>query len=430
MRHRSRNQNAPLRVLVVVPYDLSEPGGGVKHHAVSLARVLRELGDEVTVAGPASQPIREPHMVGFRGVVNIQFNGSANRIGIFVNPWAVRRFLRKNEFDVIHVHDPLVPGLTYWVSWLAKNVPKVCTFHAFAEEPSLGMRVGHRAIASWILPHYQRGIAVSRPAESLVRPIWGRPLSIIPNGVLADVFTPSNDLDVAHPVDAAHPLRLFFCARLSDERKGFSDLLRAYSILRERQIPVTLDVVGEAAGPLPPELPGLTYHGPVPLRKLVERFQACDVLVAPSTGQESFGIVLLEGMATGRAIVCSDIDGYRQVVDPQGAFLCPSRSPESLATAITILAENPEHRRSMMRTNRKRALSFDWVRLVDQVRAQYLLAMGSQPEESLQVALSLLPQALDRALPAFATRTSTALVRANPERDARSAARTGVQSAG
>jgi phosphatidylinositol alpha-mannosyltransferase len=189
-------------------------------------------------------------------------------------------------------------------------------------------------------------------------------------------------------------LRLFFCARLSDERKGFADLLRAYTILREKRIPVTLDVAGEAAGPQPPELPGLTYHGPVPLRTLVERFHACDVLVAPSTGQESFGIVLLEAMATGRAIVCSDIDGYRQVVDPQGACLCPSRSPESLATAIAGLAADPKRRRTMVLANRKRALSFDWTLLANHVRTQYVLAMESQPEESLQVSPALLPQAV------------------------------------
>jgi phosphatidylinositol alpha-mannosyltransferase len=76
--------------------------------------------------------------VGFRGVANVQFNGSANRIGIFVNPWTVRRFLRQNPFDVIHVHDPIVPILPYWMAWLSGRVPKVCTFHAFAEQPTLG----------------------------------------------------------------------------------------------------------------------------------------------------------------------------------------------------------------------------------------------------------------------------------------------------
>jgi phosphatidylinositol alpha-mannosyltransferase len=272
------------------------------------------------------------------------------------------------------------------MAWLSGRVPKVCTFHAFAEHPTLGLRLGHQLAAPWVLPHYKRGMAVSLPAQHFVSRVWRRPLSIVPNGVYTDVFTPGPDFGVARPVSAEHPLRLFFCARLSDERKGFPDLLRAYTLLRERQIPVTLDVAGEAAGPLPPEMPGLTYHGPLPLATLVERFQSCDVMVAPSTGQESFGIILLEAMASGRAIVCSDIAGYRQVVDAQGAILCPRHSPEALAVAIAELAANPERRRTMSIANRERALHFDWPRLAAHVRAQYLLAMDNQPEESLQLA--------------------------------------------
>jgi phosphatidylinositol alpha-mannosyltransferase len=392
MRDRTSIQPKRLRILIVVPYDLAEPGGGVKHHALGLANVLRGRGDTVVVAGPTSKPVREPHMVGFRGVVNVQFNGSANRIGIFVNPLSVRRFLRQNRFDIIHVQDPLAPGLPYWIAWLSESVPKICTFHAYAERPSLALRVGHRLSAPWVLSHYQRGLAVSQPAAHLVRGVWRRPLSIVPNGVNTDVFTPAPSADVTHPVDSGRPLRLFFCARLSDERKGFADLLRAYTILREKQIPVALDVAGEAAGPLPPNLPGLTYHGPVSLRKLVERFQACDVLVAPSTGQESFGIILLEAMASGRPIVCSDIEGYRRVVDAKGAYFSPCRSPERLADAIATLAADPELRRSMAIVNRQRALDFDWTHVTAHVRTQYLLALGNRREEALYVSPALHPQ--------------------------------------
>ncbi len=383
MSDRTSISATRLRILIVVPYDLAEPGGGVKHHALGLARVLRARGDTVMVAGPTSKPVQEPHMVGFRGVVNVQFNGSANRIGLFVNPLAVRRFLRRHRFDIIHVQDPLTPGLPYWIAWLSKSVCKICTFHAYAEHPSLSLRVGQRLSAPWVLPHYQRGMAVSPPAAKLVYGVWRRALSIIPNGVHTDVFTPAPSSDLTHPVDPKRPLRLFFCARLSDERKGFADLLSAYTILRERKIPVVLDLAGEAAGPLPPNLPGLTYHGPVSLSRLVERFQACDVLVAPSTGQESFGIVLLEAMASGRPIVCSDIEGYRRVVDAKGAYLCPRRSPESLAEAIAGLAADPERRRSMGIINRQRSLDFDWTHVTEHVRSQYLLALGNRREEAL-----------------------------------------------
>lgn len=378
--------DAPLRILMVVPYDLSEPGGGVKHHALGLARVLRELGDHVTLAGPLRSPSADPQTMGFSGVVNVPFNGSANRIGLLVNPWSVRRFLRQQAFDVIHVHDPLVPGLPHWMAWLSGKTPKVCTFHAFSERPSLSMRVGQRLTGLLVLRRYQRGIAVSEPARRFVARVWGRPLTVVPNGIQTDVFYPASDFHQVRAVDAEHPLRLFFCARLSDKRKGFADLLAAYRRLHERGVPVTLDVAGEAAGPMPPKLPGLTYHGPVPLATLVERLRACDVFVAPSTGQESFGIVLLEAMATGRAIVCSDIDGYRQVVDEHGAGLCQAGSPESLAAAIEALARDPERRQAMALANRHRALAFEWRRLAGHVRHQYLMAIDNHPEEALILA--------------------------------------------
>ncbi len=389
--HRQR-----LRVLIVVPYDLCEPGGGVKHHAVGLARILRARGDHVMLAGPSSRPVGEPDSAGFSGVINVRGNGSSNRLGLLVNPWAVRRFLLAHRFDIIHVHDPLAPGLPYWITWLSGRAPKICTFHAFAEEPSLGLRLGHRVSAWLTLRSFQRGIAVSAAAARLVQGVWGRPLSVVPNGVHTDVFTPALGYEHAHAVDRDHPLRLFFCARISDERKGFADLLRAYTILRDNRVPVTLDVAGEAAGPLPPALPGLTYHGPVSLPALVGLFQGCDVLVAPSTGQESFGIILLEAMATGRPIVCSDIEGYRQVVDRKGAYLSPSRSPEQLAHAIAMLAADPQRRRRMSLVNRRRALEFDWGRLAEHVRAQYLLALADRPEEAVR-APTTLDQASDEA---------------------------------
>ncbi len=146
MSDRTSISATRLRILIVVPYDLAEPGGGVKHHALGLARVLRARGDTVMVAGPTSKPVQEPHMVGFRGVVNVQFNGSANRIGLFVNPLAVRRFLRRHRFDIIHVRT-LSRGLPYWIAWLSKSVCKICTFHAYAEHPSLSLRVGQRLSA-------------------------------------------------------------------------------------------------------------------------------------------------------------------------------------------------------------------------------------------------------------------------------------------
>ena len=126
-------------------------------------------------------------------------------------------------------------------------------------------------------------------------------------------------------------------------------------LLRASGMPVHLDVVGDGTAAATNQ-PGVTFHGPVTSESvLAERYASCDVFVAPSTGQESFGIVLLEAMACGRPIVCSDIPGYRQVVDGAGARLVSPGDSEALAGVIGYLAKDPALRRRMGASNRQRA---------------------------------------------------------------------------
>ena len=359
----------PLQICIVVPYDLSE-GGGVKHHALQLARVLRQGGDEVTILGPSSAPVTTPGMHGLPGVVNIVSNGDNNRLGVFVAPWRLHQFFRQHRFDVIHLHEPMVPSIAYWTAWLTPGVPKVATFHAYAEQPAWGLRAAYRLFAAIQYPFFHRAVAVSEPAATYARTAWSRPQTIIPNGISTGTF---------RAVDAppSGQLRLLFVGRLDAERKGFRYLLEAYRSLRAQGLAATLDVVGaRGAAPEPPALPGLTYHGEVSLEELVRRYQACDVFVAPSTGQESFGIVLLEAMASGRPIICSDIEGYRQVVEPGGSLLVPPRDPAALEVAITALARDPERRKRMGEFNQERAKAYDWEAVVPQLRREYLAAMA------------------------------------------------------
>lgn len=364
-----RSFGPPLRICIVVPYDLSL-GGGVKHHAFQLALALRRRGDEVTILGPSSKPIATPGVFGLPGVMNVISNGDNNQLGIFIAPWRLRRFFRDHQFDVIHLHEPMVPSIAYWTAWLTPGIPKICTFHAYAEKPAWALRVAHRLFAAIQFPFFHRAIAVSEPAASHARPAWRRPMTIIPNGIDTAVFQPV-------PATPSKELRLLFVGPLDAERKGFRYLLEAYRNLRARGVAVTLDVVGaRGAAAEPPALPGLTYHGAVSLQGLVERYRACDVFVAPSTGQESFGIVLLEAMASKRAIICSDILGYRQVVDESGALLVPPCDPAALEAAIGKLVADPALRERMSEYNRERSLPYDWDALAPRLRGEYHSAIA------------------------------------------------------
>jgi phosphatidyl-myo-inositol alpha-mannosyltransferase len=370
---------------MMVTYDLASEGGGVKQHAVHLAASLRRLGDQVTVVGPASKRLDGDPLYGgdlhtFRGVVNIPGNGSDNFLGVFASPVRIRRFFDEHRFDVIHVHEPLLPALSYWSTWMTRDVPHVATFHAFAETEGRLMRWARRFGGVTLFPWFQRGIAVSPAAERYAQVAWKDDLAIIPNGVPTSIFHPPDERDPVRPPDG--PVALLFVGRLGDARKGSRYMIDAYRRLLERGVAVTLDMVGELgdAEP-PPDLPGLTYHGMVGFDELTTRYRRCDVFVAPSTGQESFGIVLLEAMASARPVVCSDIEGYRQVATTSGCRLAAPCDADGLALAIEdLVAAGPDARRRMGEHNRRHALSYDYDNLARRVRNEYLLAMGEAPE--------------------------------------------------
>ena len=360
---------------MVVPYDLSEPGG-VKRHAFHLAERMRRAGDTVTVVGPLSRGGPEPHVQGFGGVVNIPANGSANYMALLTPPWSVARYFRQQRFDVVHVHEPIVPMLAWYATWFSRTAARVATFHMYAETEGITARAARGCVAGALFPAFDAGIAVSRPAAEFAARFWRGPLPIIPNGVPTAIFHPgSGDAHAAH--DA--PLRLLFVGNWRDRRKGLAVLLAAYRELRAAGAAVTLDVIGDGT-PDPDQagLPGLTFHGPIGSESLLaDHYRRCDLFVAPATGQESFGIVLLEAMSCGRALVCSDIRGYREVVDPEGAARVPAGDAGALARAIAALLGAPDRLRAMGARNRQRAETFDWDRISDQVREVYVEALAA-----------------------------------------------------
>ncbi|HTA94189.1 MAG TPA: glycosyltransferase family 4 protein [Polyangiaceae bacterium] len=368
----SLRRGTPLRVCIVAPYDLAARGG-VKHHIVGLASALRARGDSVDILGPASQPVHEEGVFTTGGIISLESNGSANEIPIFASPLETLSFFQSRPFDVIHVHEPSIPSLAYWATWLTPGIPKLCTFHAYADAPPLLLRIGQKFFGALQFPFYARGLAVSEAAAEYAARAWKRPLSVVPNGVDTDLFAPSTETGREQ-----RTVRLLFVGRLGDTRKGWRVMLDAYQRLLANGANVTLDVVGDSSGvPSLPSLPGLRAHGPLALSELVERYRACDLFVAPSISQESFGIVLLEAMATGRAIVCSDIRGYREVAKPEGAAFVRPNDSTLLASTIASLALDPSRRVAMQIFNLASVGAYRWPVLAEQVREHYLAAIAS-----------------------------------------------------
>jgi phosphatidylinositol alpha-mannosyltransferase len=364
-----------VRIAMVVPYDLAEEGG-VKRHAVQLASTLRHLGDEVDVIGPLTRGKDGGNVIGFTGVYNIPANGSDNRLGIFACPWKVAKLFRERRYDVLHVHEPLQPSLNYYALWSAGNAARIGTFHSFSEQESPSLLRARKFWSTIAFPWYDRGIAVSPAAADYAGVTFKKPMTIIPNGIRTELYSPGRA-----PVAGA-PLKMLFVGHWRDSRKGLPYLLEACGKLRERGVAWTLDIVGDGGQTPRSELPGVTYHGPISSeQRLAELYAQCDVFVSPAMGGESFGIVLLEAMAAARAIVCSDIAGYRYAVGagPEcGAKLVPPGSVDGLVAALSELAADPALRSRFGAVNRERVRKFDWNRLVARVRDEYLAALESR----------------------------------------------------
>jgi len=242
-------------------------------------------------------------------------------------------------------------------------------------------------MARAMLCRFERGIAVSQPAAEHAARAWGRPLTVVPNGVPTATFRPPEPGG-----DGASPdgnVRLLFVGNWRDRRKGLLHLLEAYDLLRAGGVPASLDIVGKGR-PDVRERPGVAFRGRVASEaELAEHYRRGDVFVAPSTGQESFGIVLLEAMASARPIVCSDIPGYRRVVDPGGCRLVPPGDARELARALSNLARQSELRRRMGASNCARAQTYDWSPIARRVRDEYVAAIAVRHGEARAQAFAL-----------------------------------------
>ena len=294
--------------------------------------------------------------------------------------------LEQEHFDVLHFHEPFVPFLSLFLLRESTSV-NVATFHAYAGfSPSY--EFGSRFLGGYAERLHGR-IAVSAAARHFIDRYFPGDYKLIPNGV--DISRFDRAVPIARWQDGTR--NLLFVGR-HEPRKGLLDLLKAYRLLRKTGCDCRLLVVG--SGPQEREarryvairrLSGVEFLGRVSDRAKAQLFKNADVYVSPATGGESFGIVLLEAMAAGAPIVCSDIHGYKGVVRRgREALLVPPRSPKALAGAIATLLNDDAARIAMGEAGRARAEDFSWPQVTARVESYYnfvirrLAAGGQLPE--------------------------------------------------
>ena len=303
--------------------------------------------------------------------IAIPVNDSVARITLsFHLADKVAAIVEKERFDVLHFHEPLMPALPMTMLKMSKTT-NVGTFHAFARS-NIGYYYGRRWLGPY-LAYLHSGIAVSEPARDFLHQYFPDfSVRVIPNGIDVNAFKPGLT-PIRHLRD--DHVNILFVGRL-EKRKGLGDLLRAYEFMQARVPKSRLIVVGD--GPLRSQvesyisrhrLPNVVMAGYVPDTVLPRYYCSADIFCAPATGAESFGIVLLEALASGLPVVATEVEGYMSVLEAgRDSLTVQPKGWAELGSALIILARDAELRRRMGAYGREKAGRFGW----DVVAAQIL----------------------------------------------------------
>lgn len=362
-----------MRIVQICPYSW-DAHGGVQAHVRHLSDALIARGHEVLVLAPGIESPAQPYVRLVGRPTRIRFNGSV--APLCIDPFsaaAVRGAFDEFRPDVIHVHEPFAPS-TSLLGVLCADSPVVATFHAYHEPFTVhgGIYTGWSQLLRPVWSRIDHRIAVSRAAQrTMSTRMSGAASTIVPNGASIAHFK--------HAIPATLPpgRRMLFVGRL-ESRKGFRVAVDAFAELGATYDDLRLVVVGD--GPhrtqvrrLPRALRArVDMVGRVSHAALPTYHAASDFFVAPATGRESFGIVLVEAMAAGLPVVASDLPGYGEVVrhEREGLLVTPA-DPFALAEGAARLLDDPLLAKRLAGAGRIRARAFAWPRVAARVERVY-----------------------------------------------------------
>ena len=356
----------------------------MNRHVEALAEEFLGRGHDVRVIAPVDPPGRvsrvlhraqaegrelPDYLVPVGRTMGFGANGSVSNLAPFPVGGVIvpRRLIRAGEFDVIHVHEPVVP-LVGWNTTLAARDPVVGTFHTYSTKP-LPNYIANAVGARRLFNRLSARLAVSEAAAWTGRRWFGGEYTIVPNGVDVDA-APSD------PVEPGEDLKILFVGR-PEERKGLPILLTAFNALVEH-VPCKLTVIGAEREDVlryvadSDLLRFMDVRGRVSGEALWRELHQADVLCAPSLSGESFGMVLTEAFAAGTPVIASAIAGYSDVVsDGVDGMLVPPGDPQRLAEELQRIHHEPERLREMGEAARRSAQRYAWPRVADQVTDVY-----------------------------------------------------------
>ncbi len=375
-----------MKVALVTPYDWHTPGG-VNNHVEHLANELRDRGHTVKILAPAAGEVADPNVIPMGRPLPVAAAGSVVRISL--NPATGRRVkavLQREQFDVVHLHEPLMPVLPIQVLRHSRqanpNVVNVGTFHARKDGGNRLYAYGRRLLKRWFR-EIDGKIAVSPPAEQYVEQYFHGYYNIIPNGIDVDHWANPN---LAPVPELDGTINILYVGR-AEKRKGLSYLIRAFGLVNARNPETRLIVVGpdsrarrryeasvERSGQR-----GIVFVGQRTYDDLPRYHHSSQIFCSPALGNESQGYVLLEAMAAGMPVVASNIDGYASVITHgvDGVLVRP-KDTTALADALTALVRDPERRAALAAAGRAQVDRYSWPHVAASVQSYYERLINQQ----------------------------------------------------
>jgi phosphatidylinositol alpha-mannosyltransferase len=353
-----------VKIGIVCPYSWDVPGG-VQFHIRDLAEHLIGAGHQVSVLAPADDdtPL-PPYVVSAGRAVPVPYNGSVARLNFgFLSAARVRRWLHDGRFDVVHIHEPSSPSLGLLTCWAAQG-PMVATFHT--SNPRSKAMIAAYALLQHALEKISARIAVSEYARRTLVEHLGGDAVVIPNGVDVDFFAKAEPRPQWQS-GGGEGGTIGFVGRIDEPRKGLPVLMKALPAILAARPGTRLLVAGrgdqrEAVGNLPADLrKNVEFLGMISDEDKARLLRSVDLYVAPNTGGESFGIILVEAMSAGAPVLASDLEAFAQVLDHGAAGeLFANEDADALADAAVRLLGDPARRAELRRRGSAHVRRFDW----------------------------------------------------------------------
>ncbi|ACV09030.1 glycosyltransferase family 4 protein [Jonesia denitrificans] len=377
----SPHTHRTLRVGIVCPYSFDAPGG-VQFHIRDLAEALINQGHEVSVLAPADDdtPV-PPYLTPAGASIPIRYNGSVARLTFGPRVAAkVRRWLNDGQFDILHLHEPMTPSLSMLALWLARG-PIVGTFHT-ALIRSRALQFVYPMVRP-SLEKFSARIAVSEDARRTLIDHLGGDAIVIPNGVYVNTFTHATPTPQWQGTPDAPTIA--FLGRLDEPRKGLPVLSQAIPHILTHYPNARFLIAGKgdegkrhAEQQLSNHLTNVEFLGAITDDEKASLLTSVDLYIAPQTGGESFGIVLVEAMSAGTTVIASDLGAFERVLDNgQAGYMFRTNDPNDLARAVIEALNNPTERTQRTQRATEFVQQFDWKEVTTKILTVYEMVLSA-----------------------------------------------------